>query len=63
MGIHNVFLVLPQLVAAALLGWTVDRLLGGEPARALVLAGISLALAAIIALTIPDRAGRRSARA
>ncbi|MFA6113800.1 MAG: MFS transporter [Sphingomonas sp.] len=62
MGIHNVFLVLPQLVAAALLGWTVDRLLGGEPARALVLAGVSLALAAVIALTIPDRAGRPRAR-
>ncbi|WEK00808.1 MAG: MFS transporter [Candidatus Sphingomonas phytovorans] len=58
MGIHNVFLVLPQLVAAALLGWTVDRLLGGEPARALVLAAASIALAATVALTIPDRAGR-----
>jgi maltose/moltooligosaccharide transporter len=62
MGIHNVFLVLPQLVAAALLGWTVERFLGGEPARALLLAGVSLAVAAIIALTIPDRAGRRRSR-
>jgi len=58
MGIHNVFLVLPQLVAAALLGWTVDRLMGGEPARALLLAAASFGLAAGIALTIPDRVTR-----
>ncbi|MDB5710119.1 MAG: major facilitator superfamily protein [Sphingomonas bacterium] len=61
MGIHNVLLVLPQLVAAALLGWTVDSLFGGRPAMALMLAAISLAIAAAAALTIPDKAGRRHA--
>jgi maltose/moltooligosaccharide transporter len=61
MGIHNVLLVLPQLVAAALLGWTVDTLFGGRPAMALMLAAVSLAIAAGAALTIPDRAGRRNA--
>jgi maltose/moltooligosaccharide transporter len=55
MGIHNVFLVLPQLVATALLGWVVDRLLGNQPDFALVLAAFSLALAAAFALTIPER--------
>jgi maltose/moltooligosaccharide transporter len=59
MGIHNVFVVLPQLVAAALLGWTVDRLFGGQPAMALILAAASLAIAAAFALTIPDHAGSR----
>ena len=58
MGIHNVFLVLPQLVAAALLGWIVDHLLGGRAGWALVLAAGAFALAAGAALTIPDRAGR-----
>jgi len=62
MGIHNVFVVLPQLVAAALLGWTVDRLFGGQPAMALILAAASLAIAAAFALTIPDRAGSRRSR-
>ena len=62
MGIHNVLLVLPQLVAAALLGWAVDRLFGGRPGMALVLAAVSLAIAAGAALTIPDRAGRRQPR-
>jgi maltose/moltooligosaccharide transporter len=58
MGIHNVFLVLPQLVAAALLGWIVDRLLGGNAALALVLAAFAFLLAAAASLTIPDEAGR-----
>jgi maltose/moltooligosaccharide transporter len=55
MGIHNVFLVLPQLVATALLGWIVDRLLGNQPTLALVLAAAALALASAFALTIPER--------
>jgi maltose/moltooligosaccharide transporter len=55
MGIHNVFLVLPQLVATALLGWIVDRLLGNRPELALVLAAATFVVAALLALTIPDR--------
>jgi maltose/moltooligosaccharide transporter len=53
MGIHNVFLVLPQLVAAALLGWIVDAVLGGRADYALGLAAVALAIAAVSALTIP----------
>lgn len=62
MGIHNVFLVLPQLVAAALLGWIVDHLLGGQPLRAMVLAAGAFVIAAGAALTIPDVAGRARPR-
>jgi maltose/moltooligosaccharide transporter len=54
MGIHNVFLVLPQLVATALLGWIVDRLLGDRPQSALVLAAAAFVAAAALSLTIPD---------
>jgi len=54
MGIHNVFLVLPQLVATALLGWIVDRLFDSRPALALVLAAATFVIAAALALTIPD---------
>lgn len=54
MGIHNVFLVLPQLVATALLGWIVDRLLGDRPQLALVLAAAAFVVAAALSLTIPD---------
>ncbi|MDB5691824.1 MAG: major facilitator superfamily protein [Alphaproteobacteria bacterium] len=59
MGIHNMFLVLPQLVATALLGWIVDRLLGGQAGYALMLAAGAFAIAACAALTIPGQAGRR----
>ena len=54
MGIHNVFLVLPQLVATAVLGWIVDDLFGDHPSLALVLAAFSFAIAAALTLTIPD---------
>jgi len=59
MGIHNVFLVVPQLVAAALLGWVVHRLFADRAALVLMLAAGTFAIAAILSLTIPDRAGRR----
>jgi maltose/moltooligosaccharide transporter len=54
MGIHNVFLVLPQLVATALLGWIVHGLFGDRADLALVLAAASVGVAALLALTIPD---------
>jgi maltose/moltooligosaccharide transporter len=54
MGIHNVFLVLPQLVATAVLGWVVDDLFGDHSNLALVLAAVTFAIAAALTLTIPD---------
>lgn len=53
MGIHNMFLVLPQLVAATVLGPLVGRAFGGEAIHALMLAAGSMALAALCALAIP----------
>jgi maltose/moltooligosaccharide transporter len=55
MGIHNVFLVLPQLVATALLGWIVDDIFGDHASLAIILAAVSFAIAAALTLTIPDR--------
>jgi maltose/moltooligosaccharide transporter len=54
MGIHNVFLVLPQLVATALLGWIVKHLLGDRADLALLLAAGTFVIAALLSLTIPD---------
>ncbi len=53
MGIHNIFLVIPQLVAAICLGPIVRHLFAGEPALALALAALFLASAALAALRIP----------
>ena len=53
MGIHNIFLVLPQLAAAATLGVVVDRLLDGQPGQVIILASAALMLAALLTFVIP----------
>jgi maltose/moltooligosaccharide transporter len=53
MGIHNVFLVLPQLAAAALLGPLVRSVLHGNVAGAIVVAGGAMLAGSAFALTIP----------
>ena len=64
MGIHNIFLVLPQLVAATVLGFMVKHLFDGQAIFALALSAGSLLLAAICVLAIPgpDSSRRRGAR-
>jgi maltose/moltooligosaccharide transporter len=54
MGIFNFFIVIPQIVAAALLGFIISRFFGGEPIYALVIGGASLILAAVLTLRVRD---------
>ncbi|WP_423605266.1 MFS transporter [Sphingomonas sp. MS122] len=56
MGIHNMFLVLPQLVAATVLGPLVGQLFHGQAIAALLLSAAALALAALYSFAIPGRA-------
>jgi maltose/moltooligosaccharide transporter len=53
MGIHNVFLVLPQLAAAAILGPLVRVVLHGNVAGAIIVAGGAMLAGSAAALTIP----------
>lgn len=62
MGIFNFFIVIPQLVAASLLGFLLKSLFGGQPLWALVLGGASLALAGLCVLAVP-RLATQEARA
>ncbi|HEU5217757.1 MAG TPA: MFS transporter [Gemmatimonadales bacterium] len=55
MGVFNFFIVIPQIVAAALLGFIVKRFLGGEAINALLVGGGSLLLAAALMLRVEDR--------
>jgi maltose/moltooligosaccharide transporter len=55
MGVFNFFIVIPQIVAAALLGFFVGRFFGGEAIFALLLGGASLVLAALLTLAVEDR--------
>ncbi|WP_411850216.1 MFS transporter [Stenotrophomonas sp. LGBM10] len=53
MGLFNFFIVIPQLVAAAALGFTLRVWLGGEPMHVLVLGGVSLFIAGLCVLRVP----------
>ncbi|HEV7349526.1 MFS transporter [Telluribacter sp.] len=55
MGVFNFFIVIPQIVAAALLGFLVKVLFDGEPIYALMLGGVSMILAGLLCLRVNDR--------
>ncbi len=55
MGIFNFFIVIPQIVAAAILGFFVRTLFNGEAIYALLLGGFSMILAAIMVLFVEDK--------
>lgn len=54
MGIFNFFIVIPQIMAASILGFMINRLFHGEAIMALVVGGISMALAAVSVLFVDD---------
>ncbi len=55
MGIFNFFIVIPQLLAAAVLGVIVEHLFGGQPIHVLTLAAASLAAAAFSVFFVERR--------
>ena len=57
MGIFNFFIVIPQLVAASVLGFALKAFFGGAPIYALVLGGVSLIVAGLLALRVPQPEG------
>ena len=56
MGIFNFFIVIPQLVAASVLGFVLKQFLGGAPIQALTLGGLSMLIAGLLALRVPQPA-------
>jgi maltose/moltooligosaccharide transporter len=55
MGVFNFFIVIPQIIAASVLGFFVGRLFGGQAIYALAVGGGSLFLAALLTLRVEDR--------
>jgi len=55
MGVFNFFIVIPQIVAAAILGFVVGTFFGGHAIYALVVGGASFVLAAALTLRVEDR--------
>ncbi len=54
MGIFNFFIVIPQITAAAILGFFVKNIFGGDAIYALLLGGLSMFIAAFIMLRVED---------
>ncbi len=54
MGVFNFFIVIPQIVAAALLGFIVGRFFGGDAIYAMLIGGVSLLVAAALMLRVRD---------
>ncbi|MBN1119066.1 MAG: MFS transporter [Bacteroidales bacterium] len=54
MGIFNFFIVIPQIVAASILGFCVQYFFDDQPIYALLIGGISLLLAAVMVLFVKE---------
>jgi maltose/moltooligosaccharide transporter len=54
MGMFNFFIVIPQILAAALLGLLVRTVFHGHAIDAIVMGGISMILAAVLMLRVRD---------
>lgn len=62
MGIFNFFIVIPQLVAASVLGFLLKVFAGGQPIYALAIGGASLLLAGLFVLRVKEsRSGPEAA--
>jgi maltose/moltooligosaccharide transporter len=59
MGIFNFFIVIPQILAASILGFFVTTISGGQAIWALVLGGISMFIAAIMVMFVTDEDEKR----
>lgn len=56
MGVFNIFIVVPQLLAATLLGFMVTNIFGGEAIYAMVIAAVSFIAAAAATLFVKEQA-------
>ena len=54
MGIFNFFIVIPQILAATILGFMVKTLFGGDSMYALFAGGVSMLMAAVLIMFVKD---------
>jgi maltose/moltooligosaccharide transporter len=54
MGVFNFFIVIPQLIAATILGFLVKGLFNGDPVYALIVGGVSMFIAGLLTLRVDD---------
>jgi maltose/moltooligosaccharide transporter len=54
MGIFNFFIVLPQILAASILGFLITKVFDNQPVYALVVGGASMLLAGLLTLRVKE---------
>lgn len=54
MGIFNFFIVLPQILAASILGFLITKVFDNQPIYALVVGGVSMIIAGILTLRVNE---------
>lgn len=54
MGVFNFFIVIPQIVAATILGFILNRVLGGETIYILMVGGVAMLVAGLLSLRVND---------
>jgi maltose/moltooligosaccharide transporter len=54
MGIFNFFIVIPQLVAATMLGLLLKLLFAGQPIYVMVFGGVCFMIAGLFSLRVPQ---------
>jgi maltose/moltooligosaccharide transporter len=54
MGVFNFFIVIPQLVAASILGFLISKFFDNQPIYALLIGGISMIIGGVLSLKIKD---------
>jgi len=54
MGVFNFFIVIPQMVAAAILGFTLKELFGSHAIYSMIIGGISMVIAGLLNFIVTD---------
>ncbi|MEP6928697.1 MAG: MFS transporter, partial [Flavobacterium sp.] len=55
MGVFNFFVVIPQIVAATILGFVIKQFFHNEPIYALIIGGVSMIFAGLLTLRVNNR--------
>ena len=56
MGVFNFFIVIPQIVAAAILGFFVNHVFNNQSIYALVVGGVSMIIAGLMNFIVKEKA-------
>jgi maltose/moltooligosaccharide transporter len=54
LGIFNFFIVLPQILAASILGFLITKVFDNQPIYSIVIGGVSMLLAGLLTLRVQE---------